>query len=238
MRHEKRPFVVEVKRGAKRSVVAAPALQQMSFSEAIQQAESALFGKLEAESLPAAARPAPAAASEPPRRILEAIPTIQAPAEATFAEPPKRRGRPPGSRNKPRVEAPSAPRKRGRPPKVAGAVRSVAVTPDVAIAALGLIAAPRPQAQGAPAKRGRPRTAKPKSASPKSASPKSAAQKSVEPAWIAWAQSADEERAPAPLAPPALAERAANRANRPRAGLRWTRRLRGAAARGKRVRNA
>ncbi len=150
----KRPiksFVVEVRKGQKSqrktaSMPEAPSFglfeEQPRESDALRRAEAALFG--------GAPKPDPFASSSRSGRILETIPDEAIPAEALPVEG-KRRGRPPGSRNKPKdeseafvmatVEAPSAPKRRGRPPRMAeGTVRKVELTPELANAALESIA--------------------------------------------------------------------------------------------------
>ncbi len=267
MRRDKRPFVVEVKRGAKRAVVTPSVLEGLSFDDAIQRAESALFGA-EPEKPAPRSRAAEARAEEvfetsPPnqaaRRILEALPKDPPPLAVEDEPAPKRRGRKPGSKNKPRViEAPTLKRRRGRPPKVAGSgVRSVPVTPDIVSEALDKIARATPvqsaptgqrtlfpptaSAGPPPVKRGRGR---PRKIVPEGGFPPHV------PSWIAWAESDDDapgvSPAPAPeVGQPVIAyvrsaERARERASLPKAGLRWTRRLRGIAAyaRERRLRNA
>jgi hypothetical protein len=272
MRRDKRPFVVEVKRGAKRAVVAPTVLDGFSFDDAIQRAESALFGTGEEKSLPkqsaAGARAAEvfdAPGNAAARRILEAISDEPAMIEAADEPAPKKRGRKPGSKNKPRaIEAPAPKKRRGRPPKVAGSdVRVVPVTADIAGAALDKMARATP-AQSAPTGqktlfppsasageppvkrgRGRPRKIIPEGGFPPRI-----------PEWITWAQSGDDdtdvgampmvETIAEPVDQPRVVqfvrstERIAARAGLPRAGLRWTRRLRGIAAyaRDRRLRKA
>ena len=152
MRRETRPFVVEVRRGQKKSQpvpVPAPMSEPASDDDVMRRAEAALFGRAE----PSGDAQDPSGQPfSPPRRILEAIVPEPATAEtAAFIEPepePKRRGRKPGSKNRPKeaVEADSAPkRRRGRPRKNAeGAVRSVEVTPELANAALEIMAKSTP----------------------------------------------------------------------------------------------
>ena len=152
MKRPIKPFVVEVRKGQKAQTKKAPAAElpplalfeeQPRENEALRRAEAALFGVF-------AAKPDPSASSNRSGRILETIPD-----EAPVVEEPviegKRRGRPPGSRNKPKEagetpavtaqEAPAAPKRRGRPPRVLeGSVRKVELTPELASAALESIA--------------------------------------------------------------------------------------------------
>ncbi len=238
MRREKRPFVVEVKRGQKRGASMAEAIAADVKPDSQRRAEEALFGGSTAEQS--------GADSSPPRRILEAVAPEPEP-EVEIEAP--RRGRKPGSKNKPKaaapVEAPSEKRRRGRPSRnPEGAVRSVVATPELTSAALrkiAQIAKPVPVSPvpgGAPSsgfaaeasakrKRGRPRKAKP---------PKFD--------WAEWSDmdgNADGEdlavveatilppppppaQAVAPLPPLTRLSRVA--APRLRAGERWKRRLR------------
>ena len=168
MKRPIKPFVVEVRKGQKtqKKSPSAPELptfelfeEQPRESDALRRAEAALFG---------GSGPRPDA-SGPGRsgRILETIPEDEPPAplEALPVEG-KRRGRPPGSRNKPKdiseasstatAEAPAVPRRRGRPPRIAeGMVRKVELTPELASAALasmaraGVTRAPIPSRPGA-----------------------------------------------------------------------------------------
>jgi hypothetical protein len=270
MRRDKRPFVVEVKRGAKRAVVNPSVLEGLSFDDAVLRAENALFGvgsdgpseaKSGAKARANEAFGAPA--NQASRRILDALPDREPVVEMAAEPEPKKRGRKPGSKNKPRVETPVAPKRRGRPPKVAGSgVRSVQATPDIINAALDTIGrstSAQPMSAGQrtlfpqdtseaapPVKRGRGR--------PRKIIPEGGLPPRV-PAWIAWSQSDDAAAEPdavnedvvfqptmrEPLAPVYRGtERFASRTNRPKAGLRWTRRLRGIAAyaRDRRLRKA
>ena len=152
MKRPIKPFVVEVRKGQKAQVKKAPLVElpplalfeeQPRENDALRRAEAALFGVF-------AAKPDPTASSSRSGRILESIPD-----EAPMVEAPqiegKRRGRPPGSRNKPKedglepaaiaADAPLAPKRRGRPPRVLeGSVRKVELTPELASAALESIA--------------------------------------------------------------------------------------------------
>ncbi len=250
MRKEKRPFVVEVKRGAKRS----PPPEDKSFEDAIIRAESALFGVDGDNGVveDVASVSVSTAEPAPPRRILEALPTDPLVVEDRVDEVlPKRRGRKPGSKNRPRSAEARPVKRRGRPAKAAGgAVRSVPPTPEIVNAALSHIARATPaqtapteartmsesEAQAAPpVKRGRGRPRK--IVQPGDLSPRV-------PQWVTWLQTPDDETprdlVKAPTQPaPAAAEAA--RSLRPYelqllhpaalvAGMRWTRRLRGGAA--------
>jgi len=156
MKRPIKPFVVEVRKGQKAQTKKAPVVElppmalfeeQPRENDALRRAEAALFGVF-------AAKPDPSAPSNRSGRILESIPD-----EAPVVESPliegKRRGRPPGSRNKPKeggaepvapaqdasTAAPAAPKRRGRPPRVLeGSVRKVELTPELASAALESIA--------------------------------------------------------------------------------------------------
>ena len=101
MKFQPKRFVVEVKRGTSRAAFASPDAGPDKFSSA----EAMLFGtprKDEPVSTPRKARPA----GEAPRRILESLvePVAPDPAiEETIERP--RRGRKPGSKNKPKLVA-------------------------------------------------------------------------------------------------------------------------------------
>jgi len=249
MRKDKRPFVVEVKRAPKR-----PAnTEDKSFGDAIQRAESALFGtgdeNVEIFHADAAPNPVETPEAAPPRRILEALgeePSIES--EDVPMNAPKRRGRKPGSKNKPRASEAKVVRRRGRPPKASGgAVRSVPPTHDIVSAALSKIAqvsvnkapptgartivesetpAPAPVKRG----RGRPRKIVPPGGFPPRV-----------PQWVTWLQTPDEEPAAVEPSRPPAGHRETPEASRPVeihlahpvalvAGMRWTRRLRGGVA--------
>jgi hypothetical protein len=153
MKRPIKPFVVEVRKGQKVQTKKTPVVdllpmgladEQPRESDALRRAELALFGGAPKSDM--------AGSSGRSGRILESIPEedeAQAPVEAATTET-KRRGRPPGSRNKPReiveaaVEAPAEPRRRGRPPRnLEGVVRKVELTPELASAALASIAKAR-----------------------------------------------------------------------------------------------
>ena len=265
MRRDKRPFVVEVKRGAKRASPAQQNFASSSLDDVFQRAEQALFGAQVDTPASAPIEFAEFAHEEQPsqpRRILEALPDDMGEEPIVAEEPaPKRRGRKPGSKNKPREATVSEPKRRGRPPRVAGgSVRSVPVTADIVSDALDKMAratSALPAPTGArtmfatdaavtiPVKRGRGR---PRKVVPDGGFPPKV------PEWIAWAASATDDEATgdtvddfidldeddAPIADAPIAERSPARRDGLRAGLRWTRRLRGiaAVARQKRARNA
>ena len=152
MKRPIKPFVVEVRKGQKTQTKKAPVVElpplalfeeQPRENDALRRAEAALFGVF-------AAKPDPSAPSSRSGRILETIPEEAPSVEAPQIEG-KRRGRPPGSRNKPKeggpepvviaADAPTAPKRRGRPPRVLeGSVRKVELTPELASAALESIA--------------------------------------------------------------------------------------------------
>ena len=118
MKRDLKPFVVEVKRGKRRSQLGKQFESvglDSSLSEAAKRAEIALFASPPPQKLVAAAPPSP-----PVGRVLPSLIEIP-PTAAPEADPlPRRRGRKPGSKNKPKpangdharaAEAPSA----GRP---------------------------------------------------------------------------------------------------------------------------
>ena len=165
MKRPIKPFVVEVRKGAKVQKKKTPVTDLLPMellaekpreNDALKRAEEALF------------KPAPkadeAAASNRSGRILETIAASEQAVEEPLVEG-KRRGRPPGSRNKPREleaarpEPTVAPKRRGRPPKVVeGSVRKVQLTPELASAALESIAkaaVARPLLPILPAQKGR-----------------------------------------------------------------------------------
>lgn len=143
MRRDHRPFVVEVRRGQKKGLTVpapSPAPEASPADDMMRRAEAALFGRTE-ETKPGASevRPLPA------RRILEVLPAETAATETPRVVEPPRRGRKPGSRNRPKsmpfAEPAQERRRRGRPPKSPeGKVRSVTVTPELANAALEIMA--------------------------------------------------------------------------------------------------
>ncbi len=186
MKRPIKPFVVEVRKGQKSQKKSATVLETPVFglseeqpreSDALRRAEAALFGGFSAKTNDSSANR--------PGRILETIADEEPIPEASPAVEGKRRGRPPGSRNKPKdvteaapAEAASEapPKRRGRPPRITEAVRKVELTPELASAALESIARasvpraplptrPAPRSRMAPAaapkpvrtgKRGRP----------------------------------------------------------------------------------
>ena len=235
MRREKRPFVVEIKRGPKRSATF-PDLPVSEHNGSFKHAETALFGEIEpnkaSASLKALFERGPEAQ---PRRILEAM-TPETP-EFSIPDLP-RRGRKPGSKNKPKEDthkAAAEPKRRGRPPRYPDSdVRTVKPTPELTRAALNSIAEmsksqPISKIPGADMfqiplfepppkrKRGRPR---------KIQTPKFD--------WTSWTSGEEADAAPAVRHIEADEVRAADlppltlssRSQRLRAGERWKRRLR------------
>ena len=165
MKRPIKPFVVEVRKGNKNQRKKTPVTDLLPielFEEkprengALKRAEAALFKP--------AAKLDETASSNRSGRILETIAASEQPVEEPLVEG-KRRGRPPGSRNKPKeleaapLVAPEAPKRRGRPPKVVeGSVRKVELTPELANAALESIAKAaeaRPLLAILPAQKGR-----------------------------------------------------------------------------------
>ena len=165
MKRPIKPFVVEVRKGAKTQKKKTPVTDLLPvdlFEEkprengALRRAEEALF------------KPAPrveeTGLSSRSGRILESIAVGAEPVEEPIAEV-RRRGRPPGARNKPKEietatsQPTEAPKRRGRPPKVVeGSVRKVQLTPELASAALESIAKAaeaRPLIPILPAQKGR-----------------------------------------------------------------------------------
>ncbi len=146
MKRERRPFVVEVKRGQKRAGgFPEPEISEIKL-DSVKRAQDALFGgswPVEASIATSEQEQRPESANvAPPRRILEAV----APDLAELIEiAPPRRGRKPGSKNKPKLHdlsvEPMVKRGRGRPRLNAdSSVRKVAVTPEITSAALRKIA--------------------------------------------------------------------------------------------------
>lgn len=141
MKRPIKPFVVEVKKGAKTK---APETEKLKTPE-----KKPLAHELAERKLFAAAAPLQQKPERPAGRILESLDVAPPPQLILPDEPPRRRGRPKGSRNKPKFEAspPPIPKKRGRPRRIPeGEVRQVPVTPDLANALLARIgeAAPPP----------------------------------------------------------------------------------------------
>ena len=115
MRRDTRPFVVEVRRGLRRPQPAKAYEEPVppprsSLDDMLRRAEAALF-----EAPPSPAQPAPAPESSPPTgRILRNLEEVD-PLTALLAEStaPRRRGRKPGSKNKPKpAQEAAAPRGR------------------------------------------------------------------------------------------------------------------------------
>lgn len=97
MKFQPRRFVVEVKRGTSRAAFASPDTVANKFSSA----EDLLFGQ-NPRSMDGDAEPVGGAAVRPPRRILESLIVPEPPLEEPAVERP-RRGRKPGSKNKPKL---------------------------------------------------------------------------------------------------------------------------------------
>ena len=150
MKRPIKPFVVEVRKGNKNQQKKTPVtdlLPIMSLAEKPQ--EDSALKRAGAALFKTAPKPDEAEPTGRSGRILESIPVGTEPVAEPVVET-RRRGRPPGSRNKPRAfeaekpEAAAVPKRRGRPPKVLeGSVRKVQLTPELASAALESIAKAR-----------------------------------------------------------------------------------------------
>lgn len=152
MRRDKRPFIVELKRGQKRPGTLVDLAANEPKQDARFRAQDALFGGGTAsespivETDPLFSTPSTQVQFPPRRRILEALAPVQAVEEDLEAP---RRGRKLGSKNKSKLLTnedtgllPKRPR--GRPPRnPEGQVRSVAATPELEKAALKMIAKSR-----------------------------------------------------------------------------------------------
>ena len=107
MKFQPKRFIVEVKRGTNRAAFSSPDAGLDKFSAA----EAMLFGTAAAPAAAEAPQKAKASAA-PPRRILESLAEAPAappaPPQEVAAERP-RRGRKPGSKNRPKVLAEAAP---------------------------------------------------------------------------------------------------------------------------------
>ena len=147
MKRPIKPFVVEVRKGSKNPKKKTPVTDLLPLDMLEEKPrENGVLKRAEAALFKAAPKAEESGAASRSGRILESIAVGEQKAE----EPPieiKRRGRPPGSLNKPRElqaarpEAAEAPKRRGRPPKVVeGSVRKVQLTPELASAALESIA--------------------------------------------------------------------------------------------------
>lgn len=201
----------------------------------MRRAEEALFGRADE---PRESPPSPVADAAPspqrapaPRRILETlVPETEAaePALPLESEPP-RRGRKPGSKNKPKAEVEAAAagkRKRGRPRKhPEGEVRSLEITPELASAALDTMSRAAPAAAATPSPISLERASAPPATGKR---PRGRPRKVA--ATVQAAPSA-EEFGTAALASgsmsPARIIRRYGSGHRVPAGRRWTRRLRG-----------
>jgi hypothetical protein len=248
MKRPIKPFVVEVRKGQKRSGTPEfmPKPDKIPEDDAVRRAEALLFAPQpspDSDDGPAAGRTG---------RILESIPapgTEEASSPLEEEALPRRRGRPPGSKNKLKSEAAAAKpaRRRGRPPRIPeGSVRQVAVTPELTSAALEAIARVQPPPMpampvrvasptpryDAPVKRKRGRPRKIDLANPAPATRPAGAT----PPGLSVAPSAGSPSLPlllrAALEAGAGQQEAIPAAlTRTRAGERWKRRLRGAALR-------
>ncbi|HEX4768874.1 MAG TPA: hypothetical protein VH414_21625 [Lichenihabitans sp.] len=137
MKREPKPFVVELKRGARRSAFLSPRDAVEPMSDAVRRAERALFaGGVEADI------PARPPAVEPPGRVLQSLiePHVTMAVDAGQPErPASRRGRKPGSKNKPKAanaapkpEAPPSTTSERSPGEDAIAAESAASAPSIA----------------------------------------------------------------------------------------------------------
>ncbi len=101
MKREPKPFVVELKRGARRSAFLGPRDGAEPMSDAVRRAERALFNGAADVDIPARLPVA-----EPSGRVLQSLvePPVMIAADANQPErPASRRGRKPGSKNKPKA---------------------------------------------------------------------------------------------------------------------------------------
>lgn len=133
MKRETRPFTVEVRRGAKKQsagVLPSPPPAPSAEKTPMQRAEEILFSR----------DPAAAPKEGAPRwgRILEPVIEPVVVLESPEAEPPtapRRRGRPPGSKNRPPSAGSDHKAPRGRP-RLAPEVRQLKLTPELVTAAI------------------------------------------------------------------------------------------------------
>jgi len=147
MKRPIKPFVVEVRKGSKNPRKKTPVTDLLPFDMLEEKPrENGVLKRAEAALFKAAPKVEESGAASRSGRILESIAVGEQKAEEPLIEI-KRRGRPPGSRNKPRElqaakpEVAEPPKRRGRPPKVVeGSVRKVQLTPELASAALESIA--------------------------------------------------------------------------------------------------
>ena len=117
MKREPKPFVVELKRGARRSAFLGPREVAEPTSDAVRRAERALFAAVVDADVPV--RPPVA---EPPGRVLQSLiePHVVMAADVGQPErPASRRGRKPGSKNKPKTER-AAPEAEATPSPISG----------------------------------------------------------------------------------------------------------------------
>jgi hypothetical protein len=235
MRRDPRPFVVEVRRGQKKTPAApvpAPVQDRGFDDDLMRRAEEALFGKPAVVQAPdPEAGPADPAAGDPkqPRRILEAIVPEAEEAEVPVLPEPVRRGRKPGSKNRPKetleAEAPVAKRRRGRPRKHPDSeVRSVRITPELESAALDFVSRSAPAASMPGQEASEPDAAMPAHVEPRRPRGRPRREAPVE------ADTATAEAPPAVTPGGMSAARIVQRyqaGGEPPAGRKWTRRLRG-----------
>jgi hypothetical protein len=147
MKRPIKPFVVEVRKGSKNQKKKTPVTDLLPVDLLEEKPrENGVLKRAEAALFKAAPKAEESVASSRSGRILESIAVGEPKAEEPLVES-KRRGRPPGSRNKPRElqaarpEAAEPPKRRGRPPRIVeGSVRKVQLTPELASAALESIA--------------------------------------------------------------------------------------------------
>ena len=131
MKTQRKPFQVELKRGTSRSAFISPSQE----SDVFRKAEAQLFRVTQSREM--VSDNVSSSGTNPSRRILQAVEEPQAPLLPTSYEAPARRGRKPGSKNKPKLDAlvgvdgfsPSLrlddglPKRRGRPPGSKNRVR-------------------------------------------------------------------------------------------------------------------
>ncbi len=148
MKRAARPFVVEVRRGQKKTpFLDLESIPDASRDDSLRRAEAALFEGRATESTPARGE-----SNEPARRILQNLAEVN-PLEVRLEEEPPapRRGRKPGSKNKPKTAGEQTAQAEGH------SGRRVVLTPEVVNAALesmAKVSAPasveRPVAESAP----------------------------------------------------------------------------------------
>ena len=136
MKRETRPFIVEVKRGSKKQpapFLPSPPDGPQEERSPLQRAEEILFSRE-----PESKEGSPSARTG---RILETVDEERvAEPEPTPAEPPRRRGRPPGSKNRPLAAHETKQRGPKGRPRLAPEVRRLKLTPELVSAAMETIA--------------------------------------------------------------------------------------------------